>query len=50
MKEDADSQATTPEEAAKIRRGYAAYTPMLRLEHPEERAAAALFLRTRARS
>jgi NAD(P)-dependent dehydrogenase (short-subunit alcohol dehydrogenase family) len=39
-----DSQATTPEEAAAIRNGYAAYTPMLRLAHPEELAAAALFL------
>ncbi|HSZ51131.1 MAG TPA: SDR family oxidoreductase [Caulobacteraceae bacterium] len=39
-----DSQATTPQEAAEIRRGYAAYTPMLRLAHPDELAAAALFL------
>jgi NAD(P)-dependent dehydrogenase (short-subunit alcohol dehydrogenase family) len=39
-----DSQATTPEEAAAIRQGYAAYTPMLRLAHPDELAAAALFL------
>jgi NAD(P)-dependent dehydrogenase (short-subunit alcohol dehydrogenase family) len=39
-----DSQATTPEEAAAIREGYAKYTPMLRLAHPDELAAAALFL------
>jgi NAD(P)-dependent dehydrogenase (short-subunit alcohol dehydrogenase family) len=39
-----DSQATTPEEAAAIREGYANYTPMLRLGHPDELAAAALFL------
>ena len=39
-----DSQANTPEEAAEIRRGYAAYTPMLRLANPAELAAAALFL------
>lgn len=39
-----DSQATTPEQAAAIRAGYAAYTPMLRLAHPDELAAAALFL------
>ncbi|HEY2049927.1 MAG TPA: SDR family oxidoreductase [Caulobacteraceae bacterium] len=39
-----DSQATTPEQAARIRQGYTAYTPMLRLAHPEELAAAALFL------
>lgn len=39
-----DSQATTPEEAAAIREGYANYTPMLRLAHPDELAAAALFL------
>jgi NAD(P)-dependent dehydrogenase (short-subunit alcohol dehydrogenase family) len=39
-----DSQASTPEQAAEIRRGYAAYTPMLRLADPEELAAAALFL------
>jgi NAD(P)-dependent dehydrogenase (short-subunit alcohol dehydrogenase family) len=39
-----DSQASTPEEAATIRQGYAAYTPMLRLAHPDELAAAALFL------
>ena len=39
-----DSQATTPEGRAAIREGYAAYTPMLRLGHPEELAAAALFL------
>jgi NAD(P)-dependent dehydrogenase (short-subunit alcohol dehydrogenase family) len=38
-----DSQATTPEEAAAIRQGYAAYTPMLRTGRPEE-LAAALFL------
>src|SRR5271170_6568351 len=29
-----DDQAKTPEEAAAIRRGYTAYTPMLRLAHP----------------
>ena len=39
-----DDQATTPEEAAAIRRGYTAYTPMLRLAHPGELANAALFL------
>lgn len=39
-----DSQATTSEGRAAIREGYAAYTPMLRLGHPEELAAAALFL------
>jgi len=39
-----DSQANTPEQAAEIRRGYAAYTPMLRLANPAELAAAALFL------
>ncbi len=39
-----DSQATTPAEAAAIREGYANYTPMRRLAHPDELAAAALFL------
>ena len=39
-----DSQATTPEEAAKIRQDYANYTPILRLAQPEELANAALFL------
>ena len=39
-----DSQATTPEEAVAIRKGYANYTPMLRLAQPEELANAALFL------
>jgi NAD(P)-dependent dehydrogenase (short-subunit alcohol dehydrogenase family) len=39
-----DSQATTPEEAASIREGYASDTPMLRLAHPDELANAALFL------
>ena len=39
-----DSQASTPEQAAAIRRGYANYTPMLRLAQPEELANAALFL------
>jgi NAD(P)-dependent dehydrogenase (short-subunit alcohol dehydrogenase family) len=39
-----DSQAVKPEQAATIRQGYAAYTPMLRLAHPDELAAAALFL------
>jgi len=39
-----DSQATTPEEAAAIREGYANYTPVLRLGQPEELANAALFL------
>src|ERR1700677_9604 len=39
-----ESQATTPEEAVAIRKGYAAYTPMLRLGRPEELANAALFL------
>jgi NAD(P)-dependent dehydrogenase (short-subunit alcohol dehydrogenase family) len=38
------SQGTTPEQIAAIRAGYAAYTPMLRLAHPDELAAAALFL------
>jgi NAD(P)-dependent dehydrogenase (short-subunit alcohol dehydrogenase family) len=33
-----------PEQAAAIREGYANYTPMLRLAHPDELAAAALFL------
>lgn len=39
-----DSQAATPEEAAAIRKGYASYTPMLRLAQPDELASAALFL------
>jgi NAD(P)-dependent dehydrogenase (short-subunit alcohol dehydrogenase family) len=39
-----DSQATTPEEAAAIRKMYANYVPMLRLGRPEELAAAAVFL------
>jgi NAD(P)-dependent dehydrogenase (short-subunit alcohol dehydrogenase family) len=39
-----DDQAATPEEAAAIRKGYIAYTPMRRLAHPDELAAAALFL------
>lgn len=39
-----DSQASTPEQATEICRGYAAYTPMLRLADPKELAAAALFL------
>jgi NAD(P)-dependent dehydrogenase (short-subunit alcohol dehydrogenase family) len=39
-----DSQGTTPEQIAAIRAGYAAYTPMLRLAHPDELAAAAVFL------
>jgi NAD(P)-dependent dehydrogenase (short-subunit alcohol dehydrogenase family) len=39
-----DSQATTPEEAAAIRQGYANYTPIKRLGRPDELAAAALFL------
>ena len=39
-----DDQASTPEQAAEIRQGYTAYTPMLRLAHPDELAAAALFL------
>ena len=39
-----DSQVATPEQAAAIRQGYTAYTPMLRLGRPEELAAAALFL------
>ena len=38
-----DDQATSPEHAAEIRRGYTAYTPMLRLAHPDELANAALF-------
>jgi NAD(P)-dependent dehydrogenase (short-subunit alcohol dehydrogenase family) len=39
-----DSQASTPEEAAAIRKMYANYVPMLRLGRPEELAAAAVFL------
>ena len=39
-----DSLATTPEEAAAIREGYANETPMRRLAQPEELANAALFL------
>ena len=39
-----DAQASTPEEAAAIRKSYAAYTPMQRLGRPEELAAAAVFL------
>jgi NAD(P)-dependent dehydrogenase (short-subunit alcohol dehydrogenase family) len=39
-----DDQASTPEDAAAIRKGYTAYTPMLRLGRPEELAAAALVL------
>jgi NAD(P)-dependent dehydrogenase (short-subunit alcohol dehydrogenase family) len=39
-----DSQATTPEEAAAIRKFYANYTPMLRIARPEELADAAVFL------
>ena len=39
-----DDQANSPEHAAEIRRGYTAYTPMLRLAHPDELANAALFL------
>jgi NAD(P)-dependent dehydrogenase (short-subunit alcohol dehydrogenase family) len=39
-----DSQASTPEEAAAIREGYANYAPMRRLARPEELASAALFL------
>jgi NAD(P)-dependent dehydrogenase (short-subunit alcohol dehydrogenase family) len=39
-----DDQASTPEEAAEIRRGYRADTPMLRLAHSDEPAAAALLL------
>jgi NAD(P)-dependent dehydrogenase (short-subunit alcohol dehydrogenase family) len=39
-----DDQASSPEHAAEIRRGYTAYTPMLRLAHPDELANAALFL------
>ena len=39
-----ESQGNTPEQAAEIRRGFAAYTPMLRMAHPDELAAAALFL------
>jgi NAD(P)-dependent dehydrogenase (short-subunit alcohol dehydrogenase family) len=39
-----DSQASTAEGAAAIRKGYASYTPMLRLAHPDELANAALFL------
>jgi NAD(P)-dependent dehydrogenase (short-subunit alcohol dehydrogenase family) len=39
-----DDQAATPEQAVAIRKGYTAYTPMLRLGRPDELAAAALFL------
>ncbi len=39
-----DDQASTPEQAATIRQRYTAYTPMLRLAHPDELANAALFL------
>lgn len=39
-----DSQATTPEEAAALRKMYANYVPMLRIGRPEELAAAAVFL------
>ncbi len=39
-----DDQASSPEQAEAIRKGYIAYTPMLRLGHPGELAAAALFL------
>jgi NAD(P)-dependent dehydrogenase (short-subunit alcohol dehydrogenase family) len=39
-----DAQATTPEEAAALRKGYASYVPMLRLGRSEEQAAAAVFL------
>jgi NAD(P)-dependent dehydrogenase (short-subunit alcohol dehydrogenase family) len=39
-----DDQASTPEEAAAIRRGYTAHTPMLRLAHRDELANAALFV------
>jgi NAD(P)-dependent dehydrogenase (short-subunit alcohol dehydrogenase family) len=39
-----DDRASTPEQAAAIRQGCAAYTPMLRPGHPEELAAATLFL------
>lgn len=39
-----NSQATTPEQATVIRKGYANYTPMLQLARPEELANAALFL------
>lgn len=39
-----DDQASSPAHAAEIRRGYTAYTPMLRLAHPDEIANAALFL------
>jgi NAD(P)-dependent dehydrogenase (short-subunit alcohol dehydrogenase family) len=39
-----DAQATTPENAAAIRKGYDAYVPMLTLGLPEEQAAAAVFL------
>ncbi|WP_428489131.1 SDR family NAD(P)-dependent oxidoreductase [Rhodopila sp.] len=39
-----DDQASSPEHADEIRKGYIAYTPMGRLGHPDEMAAAALFL------
>lgn len=39
-----DSQASTPEEAAAIRKMYSNYTPILRIGRPEELAAAAVFL------
>ena len=39
-----DDQANSPEHAAEIRQRYIAYTPIGRLGHPDEMAAAALFL------
>jgi NAD(P)-dependent dehydrogenase (short-subunit alcohol dehydrogenase family) len=45
-----DDQARSREHAAAIREGYTAYTPMLRLAHPDELANAALFLASDASS
>jgi NAD(P)-dependent dehydrogenase (short-subunit alcohol dehydrogenase family) len=39
-----DSQASSPEDAEKIRQNFAAATPLGRIGRPEEIASAALFL------
>ncbi|XKM42983.1 SDR family NAD(P)-dependent oxidoreductase (plasmid) [Rhizobium ruizarguesonis] len=39
-----EGQVNTPEELAALQKAYASYVPMLRLGHPEEQAAAAVFL------
>ncbi len=39
-----DCKASTAEDAAAIREGYASYAPVRRLARPEELASAALFL------